>query len=87
MTNEERDKASHMAMELLNYFSERHDQLQPKPMVDCLVVALAILIRVSFKEDREEIASALAGIDHDLRETVNHISRVDMTPHPTAGHA
>ena len=87
MTNEERDKASHMAMELLNYFSERHYQLTSKPMVDCLVMALAILIRVSFKEDPNDIAIALGSIDHDLRETVNHISRVDMTPHPTAGHA
>ena len=87
MTDEERDQASHMAMELLNYFSERHDRLQPKPMVDCLVMSLAILIRISFKEDREEIALALQGIDHDLRETVNHISRIDMQPYPTAGHA
>lgn len=87
MTNEERDKASRMAMELLNYFSERHDRLQPKPMVDCLVMALAILIRISFREDHEEIALALGGIDHDLRETINHIQSINMQPLPTAGHA
>ena len=87
MTNEEREQASHMAMELLNYFGECHDQLKPKPMVDCLVMSLAILIRISFKEDREEIALALQNIDHELRETVNHISRIDMRPFPTAGHA
>jgi hypothetical protein len=56
-------------------------------VVDCLVMSLAILVRISFHEDREAILGAVEGIEHDLRDAVNHIRQVNMEPHIPAGHA
>ena len=87
MTQEEREEAGKKAMELLNYFSERYDRLQPKPMVDCLVMGLAVLVRISFKEDHEQILCAVESIERDFRDCVNHIHEIHMSPHIPAGHA
>lgn len=83
MDDDQRIDATELASELMNWFAEHHGEMQPKQIVDGLIMTLAILIRVSFHHDQEQINRAFNSIDRDLRAVTMDLTEV----HTAAGHA
>jgi uncharacterized protein (DUF697 family) len=70
IADQERARAARIGTEIINWMATHHGDTMPKDTANALTFAMAIVLQLCFKDDRDEMEKAFKRMDKDLRDTV-----------------